>query len=162
MAQDKLVDYRFSGPDFSSPEAFVKSFCADHAAWHDATMVVYKPMAGKRWRDLTDEEKAARDRLDEEATAGYQQCLAPFLAAGVRLQGVVYDTGGAFFAPERTSIAGTSPVDGGYEVSFSTTDARSEGRYGSDFVAEIEAGAAGDLRLRQVWLIDGDERLPCL
>lgn len=161
-----MLQCTFRGPDFTSPETFVESFAADYRVWHDAVMAVHVPLsqrrAGTRWSDLPEDVRAAHDRLSEAAADAYALFLRPFLAQGVRLQGVAYGGAGSFFDPERLTITGTSAIEGGVEVLFSHRDASPDSTFMSDFSAEIETGPDGALKLKQVWLIDGKERLPCL
>ncbi|MFV0366920.1 MAG: hypothetical protein ACK5KM_00525 [Hyphomicrobiaceae bacterium] len=162
----EMMQYTFHGPDFTSPEKFVESFAADYRIWHDAIMAVYIPLweshKGKLQRDLPEEVNAAFDQISDEATTAYRIFLTPYLAQGVKLQGVAYGSGGAFFDPERLTITGTSPIRDGFEVSFSVRDSNPDSSYLPNFVAELETGPQDTLKLRQVWLIDGNERVPCL
>lgn len=151
-----LSDPDFSGPDFSgpdrgSPERLLLSFAADYKLWNDTFAALLR-------------DRTARRSIGDAPETSYQRWTAPYLAGGVRLQGVSYGSRSTF-DPAQITITATEPLDGGVALHFAVP-----ARFGTEpdrYVAEIETAAAGPL-LRQIWYVDpfpapgGETRLPML
>jgi hypothetical protein len=126
------------GRDAADPEAVVRAFIADYAAWND-----------RAWADAA-EGSAAEGRQVDEA---YREAVGPHLAPGVAPLPAAFD-GDALHAPDREAVIDVRVEGGVAQVRTRTAARRAGGPAHRDTVFEY--------RLRQLgarWAIEAVDRL---
>lgn len=131
----------FAGPDQSTPEAFIRSYCADYTLWNNYCS------------HLADDAKAsARKTPFSECFQLYELFLSPFITDGVKLQLVAFGSD-SNFDPHRLSF-GDAVNEGSLlkQPFFVTLPAHQSGK--EEYYAELEPNLLGGFRLRQIYYID--------
>ena len=85
----------FSGPDQSSPDAFIRSYCTDYTLWN-----------GYCHHLADDARKSGAKTPFSECSQLYAKFLSPFIANEVKLQLVAFGSNSSF-DPSRLSIGDT-------------------------------------------------------
>lgn len=145
----------FRGPDQTSPESFIASFCADYEMWNSAAM------ADQERAETDDEQITAMSA----ASAQYKRLLRPFVVEGFQAQSIAYGSDSSF-SPDRLGFTSVTRTDDTIEAAFFIKGVK---EYLSDnnYIADIIANQSGEMRLATLDYVDpypedGRERLPIL
>ena len=148
----------FVGPDQSSPDAFIRSYCTDYTLWNGYC------------NQLADDTKKSGAKTPfSECSQLYTKFISPFIADDVKLQLVSFGSESSF-DPSRLSM-GNAVNEGDLlkQTFFITLPPHTSGE--DEYYAELKPNLSGGFELRQIYYIDPfpedyadgrDPILPCL
>tara|TARA_R110000851_G_scaffold302928_2_gene460400 strand:+ start:189 stop:677 length:489 start_codon:yes stop_codon:yes gene_type:complete len=147
----------FLGPDQSTPDAFIRSYCNDYTLWNDYC------------NHLADDAKKSGAKTPfSECSQLYAKFLSPFIADDLKLQLVAFGSESSF-DPSRLSMGNALNEGDLLKQTFFITLPHTSGK--DEYYAELKPNLSGGFELRQIYYIDPfpedyadgkDSILPCL